>query len=107
MSRTIRRKHADFNYYWTLRDYVYDEEAGHWKRQSIDRHSPEGKKLLAKYHSDHGFGDYAHACPPRWYRRLRNKTSTMREKQHVAKWMKNPDYEVPKFVRVSDASWFW
>lgn len=105
MSRTIRRKNTSYNDYLTLGDWKLSN--GIFQPFIIDRNSLEGKKLLAKYHSDHGFGDYSHACPPRWYRKLRNKTSTMREKQYVAKWMKNPDYEVPKFVRVSDAPWFW
>lgn len=107
MSRTIRRKSTAYNLNWALRDYVWDEAAGHFKRMHIDRHSAEGKKLLAKYHSDHGFGDYAHACPPRWYRRILNRKASMKEKQHMHRWVRNPDFEVPKPVRVSDADRYW
>lgn len=109
MARTIRRRKAKFNYSkWVLCDLVRDP-GGFFKWVAVDRHSTEGQRKLARYHGDAGFGDYGHACPPYWYRRMRNKRASCREKQHLHRWKKLGDeqYEVPMPVRVSDACWYW
>lgn len=110
MAKTIRRRKAKFNYSkYVLCDLVRVPGTYRFEWVDIDRHSPEGKKKLANYHGDAGFGDYGHACSPRWYRRIRNKAASGREKQYLHCWKKLGDeqYEVPRLVRVSDASWYW
>lgn len=109
MARTIRRRKAKFNYsQWVLCDLVRDP-GGFFQWVDIDRHSTEGRRKLARYHGDAGFGDYGHACPPHWYRRARNKSASNQEKQRIHRWKKLGDeqYEVPRSVRVRDASWYW
>jgi len=109
MARTIRRKKHKYNYSHVLSTSVRIEMRLFYRyiRVPLDRHSKEGKQALAKYHSDTGFGDYRHATPPQSYRRMMNKTFVRKEKTDLAKWKKNPDYEIPSSVRVRNASWYW
>lgn len=103
MARTFRRKSGMYHYGWVLIDWsTYSD-------RELDRHSDEGKRRLARYHSDAGCGGYGGGTAPHWYRRHRNKLATNREKQCLYRWAKLGDeqYEVPKPVRVSDASWYW
>lgn len=110
MAKTIRRRKAKFNYSaYVLCDLVRvpGEYRSEWV--SIDRHSDEGRRKLARYHSDAGFGAYGHGCAPHWYRRLRNKKAAAVERQYLHRWKKLGDeqYEVPWPARVNDASWYW
>ena len=120
MARTFRRKNTIYNLDRVLSEVVRINPNSLWdERVSLDRHSTAGKKKLAVYHSDAGFGDYGHASAPHWYRRMRNKLANRREKQYLCRWIKSgtylPDseggdqqfYELPKPVRVSDAGWYW
>lgn len=107
MARTIRRKSATFNYEWVLRDWCFD--AGYIRRVEIDRHSPDGREKLARYHGDAGCGRYGSRTAPHWYRRSCNKKASNTEKQYLHLWKKMVDgqYEIPKPTRVSNASWYW
>jgi len=118
MARTFRRKKATYNYGWLLRDsvFVHSSEDGEWtgygrylKHIKIDQHSPKGKRKLANYHSDAGFGQYGHGSAPHWYRRMLNNKASGLEQQHLHRWKKLGDdlYEVPKPTRVRDAGWYW
>jgi hypothetical protein len=105
MSRTYRRRHACHNLDWVLREYIWSN--GLMQRTVLDPHSQAGKKALAKYYSDAGFGDYGHATAPHWYRRYLNHRSDRREAQEMNRWLKNSEHEVLLPRRVSDASWYW
>lgn len=107
MAHTIRRKKHQYNYSFVLSVLVRAEDFSRYQRVPIDRHSKEGKKALAEYHADSGFGDYSHACPPRWYRRMHNKRFTAKEKSSLAKWKRNGDYEIPSSFHVRNAGWYW
>ncbi len=103
MSNTIRRKHHVYNYYrWVLRDYAF----GGMPTKCVSKKSSEGRKRLAVYHSDAGFGDYGHASPPHWYRRYMNKRMSYKEKQVVKRALKS-DFEATLEKRVRNASWYW
>jgi hypothetical protein len=80
---------------------------GHLQRTFIDPKSREGKKALARYFSDSGFGDYSHATAPHWYRRYLNHRADRREEAEMRRWRKNPDRDVVLPRRVSDAGWYW
>ena len=103
MSRTFRRRKTGYNYWWVCRDYCWDRPF------QYDRHSIEGRKKIALYHSDAGFGDYSHKPAPHWYRRLLNKKCTRQERAEVHLWLLRGEegFEVPKFKRVKDASYYW
>lgn len=105
MSRTYRRRKVPLVLIWVLRDYTWIN--GHIQSRAIDPTSPEGRKALARYHSDSGFGDYGHACPPRGYRRMLNRQADRREEQALHRWRKNPEHEVVLPRRVSNARYFW
>jgi hypothetical protein len=106
MSRTKRRLGARHHYAWVLRDWVWHGN-GFLVRGSLDPRSIEGRKLLARYHSDAGFGDYQHKSPPHWYRRWLNKRADNEEQRELYRWHKNQEHEVPSRRRAKDASWFW
>jgi hypothetical protein len=105
MSRTYRRRNARYNLNWVLRDYRWTNSF--MQRFVLDSKSREGKKALARYFSDVGFGDYGHATAPRWYRRYLNHRADRGEEQELHRWRKNSDREVVLPRRVSDASWYW
>ncbi len=105
MSRTRRRRAATFGLYWVLRDYRWVN--GSLQPIQVDPHSAKGRKDLARYHSDAGFGDYSHASAPRWYRRSLNHRDDRREEQELHRWRRNPQHEVVLPRRGRDASWYW
>lgn len=105
MSRTYRRRNARHNLNWVLRSTIWIN--GHQQRFNLDPNSKEGKKALAHYFSDAGFGDYAHATAPHWYRRYLNHRADRREEKELQRWRSNPDRDVVLPRRVWDASWYW
>lgn len=105
MSRTYRRCNARYNLDLVLRDTTWIN--GYKQRTVIDPNSREGKKALAHYFSDAGFGDYSHATAPHWYRRYLNHRADRREEMELHRWHKNPDRDVVLPRRVSDAGWYW
>lgn len=105
MSRTYRRRNARYNLNWVLRNYTWIN--GHQQRFDLDAKSREGKKALAHYFSDAGFGDYAHATAPHWYRRYLNHRADRREEMELHRWRCNTDRDVVLPCRVNDASWYW
>jgi len=105
MSRTYRRRNARYNLTWVLRTTTWIN--GHQQRFVLDPNSQEGKKALAHYFSDAGFGDYAHATAPHWYRRYLNHRTDRREEMELHRWRSNPDWEVALPRRVKNASWYW
>ena len=105
MSRTYRRCNTRYNMDWVLRDTTRTN--GFIQRFTLDPKSREGKKALARYYSDAGFGDYRHATAPHCYRRYLNHRADRREEMELHRWRKDPDREVVLPRRVSDAGWYW
>ena len=108
MSRTYRRKNQNHDYRWVLRDYVRLAEpqtrfmlvAIH-----IPASSPEGRKRLAKYHSDHA-SIYGEA--PRHVRKLFNHRQRMGHRLEIAHWLKNSEHAVQCDPRTRhSATWAW
>jgi hypothetical protein len=52
MSRTYRRRGERHQYHVVLRDWLF--ESGYPKFVVIDRYSKEGRRLVARFHSDGG-----------------------------------------------------
>jgi hypothetical protein len=105
MSRTYRRRNARYNLDWVLRESTWVN--GFIQRVLLDPKSREGKKALARYYSEAGFGDYGHATAPRWYRRYLNHRADRREEMEMHRWRKDPDREVDLPRRVRDAGLYW
>jgi hypothetical protein len=62
MSRTYRRRGERHEYRWVLREWVI--ESGRLTPVVLDRHSPEGRRAIARIHSDAHFT--MHCGVPRW-----------------------------------------
>lgn len=108
MSRTYRRVKARYNHDNVLRVNVWSGPY-RWSftKVRMSEKSPEGKRALAHYHSDAGFGDYRHACPPHWYRHFLNRRADRREEREVQRWWRDPQHEVLLPRRVREARWYW
>lgn len=105
MSRTYRRRNAKYNLGWVL--HKFNRRFGFQQLHRLDPKMPAGKKALAHYYSDAGFGDYAHATPPHWYRRHLNHRADRREEQELHRWRRDPAREVVLPRRVRNASCYW
>ncbi len=92
MSRTFRRKNCTYEEY----DWVLLSWAGyslHVSRIRLDKKSKEGKKRLARYHSD--AGGYYKEPGPAWYRRIVAQVPLRRSsKNELRKFMLNEELEV-------------
>jgi hypothetical protein len=104
MSRTYRRRGERQEYRWVLREWVF--ESDYLKPFLIDRRSAEGRRAIARFHSDAGFG--LEGGVPRWFRRIfeqRQRTSNARE---LRRWLADPGYDPQMNVRHrSSAKWAW
>lgn len=107
MARTIRRKTMTREYPSILARDVYDyRRRGIW--ESVEARSPEGRRRIALFHSDVGTGRHMGQTAPRWFRHLRNRRVARMEQRELIRWQRRVDYEIPKAVRVNDATWyFW
>lgn len=105
MSRTIRRKSAKYLYDQKLRDWEHVD--GFLQRVLINIRSKEGKRRIARFHSDTGFGDYAKACPPRWYRRLYNRRYDQKDRKQVHRYLNGLAEDAIPVNRKRNASYYW
>jgi hypothetical protein len=104
MSRTYRRKSARYEYGWVLREWTF--EAGHLQRLELDRDSSEGRRRIARFHSD--------ACvmmrsgPPRWFRRHFKRRHRNADTRELRKWLNDPGYDSLLNARHRhSARWAW
>lgn len=108
MSRTYRRKNQTHDYRWVLRDYA--RPAGAHSRfmivaVDIPASSPQGRKHLAKYHSDHA-SVYGQA--PRLFRKLFKRKQRMGHRLEIARWLKDSEYPAQCDPRTRhSATWAW
>lgn len=107
MSRTYRRKNANWDLKWDLHDWVREESyygGSYLKSVQISQGNPEYKKIVNRYHSDKD--RYGNAVPS-WFVNLYCERSMRRITRHeIRKWMNNPENHevmVPEFIR--DAGW--
>jgi len=104
MSRTYRRRGERHEYRWVLRDWVFESSC--FRRVLIDRRSPEGRRAIARFHSDAETTMQGGA--PHWFRRIfgrRQRTSNARE---FLRWLADPSYDPVVNVRHrNSAKWAW
>lgn len=104
MSRTYRRRGQRHEYVWVLRDYRWVD--GALIPFLIDSHSKEGRRAIARFHSDACWT--LRSAAPRWYRRIfDHKLRTVNERQ-LRRWLDDPHY-APVFVarHRHNANWSW
>lgn len=104
MSRTFRRQGERHEYRWVLLDYLWVD--GMSVEIQIDGRSKEGRKAIARFHSDAQATMGGSA--PRWYRRVYDHHLRTRNDKEMQRWLKNPDYE-PLFQawHRHSANWTW
>lgn len=103
MARTFRRKHAQHEYFWVLRTPVWLGSSLDYER--IDPRTKEGRKALARFHSDKSV---TMAPAPRWYRKVSDHRIRTKNDRVMRRWLSDPDFD-PVFQdwHKHDANWSW
>jgi len=104
MSRTYRRRGERFAYRWVLRELVI--EPGFVRPVAIDRHSSEGRRAIARFHSD------AEATlgggVPHSFRRVFKRRQRMSNTREFLRWLADPSYDPVMNIRHRhSAHWAW
>ena len=104
MSRTYRRRGERHEYRWVLRELVF--ESGCFREERIDRRSPQGRRAIARFHSDAEFT--MRSAAPGWYRRVfDHRLRTMNDRE-LRRWLVDPGYDPVQQVRHRHrANWSW
>jgi hypothetical protein len=98
-----RRRGERHDYRWVLRDSVFD--AGHFREIRIDQHSPEGRRALARFHSD---AQPIMGPAPRWYRLVYDHRLRTMNDRELRRWLIDPAYEPVQQARHRhQADWSW
>jgi hypothetical protein len=104
MSRTYRRRGERHDYDWVLHDSRWVN--GLLTPFRIDARSEEGRRAVARFHSDAYWSLRSPA--PHWYRRIfdhRQRTLNTRE---LRRWFDDPGYDAVVDVRHRhSANWSW
>ncbi|MGE3424954.1 MAG: hypothetical protein AB7N24_23140 [Dehalococcoidia bacterium] len=104
MSRTFRRRREQFEYRWVLRGYC--ASAPFWSRILLDRRSREGRRAIARFHSDAEFT--VRSAAPRWYRRVFDHELRTLNDRELRRWLRDPGYDPVQQVRHRHrANWSW
>lgn len=104
MSRTYRRRGARHDYDWVLRDYRWLD--GALVPFLIEPHSKEGRRAIARFHSDACWT--LRSTAPRWYRRIFDHQLRTLNTRQLRRWLNDPDYN-PVFQarHRHNANWSW
>ena len=104
MSRTYRRRGQRHEYRWVLLDSRWSQ--GVLIAVAIDPRSKEGRRVIARFHSDAELT--LGSAAPVWYRRIfdhRLRTLNSREFRH---WLDDPGYDPAFQARHRHcANWSW
>jgi hypothetical protein len=104
MSRTYRRRGEHHEYYWMLRDWESAEPFG--ARIRLDRNSKEGRRALARFHSDAEV-TMGSSAPRRYRRVFDHKLRSMNDRQ-LRRWLADPGYDPVFQIRhLHCANWSW
>ena len=72
----------------------------------LDRHSPEGRRAINRFHSDAKVT--MSSGPPRWFRRVFKRHQSNVNTRQYLRWLANPSYEPVMSVRHRhSAKWAW
>ena len=102
MSRTYRRRGQRHEYDWVL----FDLRPGPSLYAKLDPRSREGRRVIARFHSDKevGWG----AAAPRWYRKMFDRRLRTFNNKQLRRWLADPEYDPVMLVRHRySASWAW
>jgi hypothetical protein len=104
MSRTCRRRRERYEYRWVLSDFVFESDC--LTRIPIDRDSPEGRRAIARFHSD------AQATMkggvPRWFRRIFKRSQRNANTRELLHWFADSGHDPVMNARHrGSAKWAW
>ena len=104
MSRTYRRRRHRYEYRWVLCDWRNAPFLG--APLLLDRHSPDGRRAVARFHSDNEIT--MRGAAPRWYRKVYGRRlSTFNDKQ-LRRWLADPGYDPVMLAwHRHAANWSW
>ena len=104
MSRTYRRRGERHEYRWVLRER--SDATPWWAHALLDPHSKEGRRALARFHSDAEVTIGSSA--PRWYRRVFDHELRTTNDRELRRWLADPCYDPVFQVRhLHRANWSW
>jgi len=105
MSRTYRRRGERQEYRWVLREWTF--ESGHLQRIAVDRNSAEGRRAIARFHSDAQVTTM-NGGVPRWFRRLFKRRQRAKNDRELRRWLGDSRYEPLMNARHrNSAKWAW
>jgi hypothetical protein len=104
MSRTYRRRGERHEYRWVLREWTF--ESGHLMRITLDRNSPEGRRAIARFHSDSEVTMKGGA--PRWFRRIFKRRQRNANTREWRRWLADPSRDpIINVQHRNSAKWAW
>jgi hypothetical protein len=104
MSRTYRRRGERHAYDWVLRDCRWVN--GVLTPFFMDARSKEGRRALARFHSDAYWSLRSPA--PHWYRRIFDHRRRTLNTRQLRRWLDDPGYDPVFDVRHRhSANWSW
>ena len=106
MSHTYRRRGERHEYRWVLRDSFFDPESRQFTHYLIDRHSLEGRRAIARFHSDAEFT--IRSGVPRWFRGIFKRRLRNANTRELLRWLADPDYDpIMQSRHRHSAKWAW
>ncbi len=106
MSRTYRRRGERHEYRWVLRDWIFDAESFRVTPCLIDRHSPEGRRKIARFHSDAEVT--MRSGVPHWFCRIFKRRQRNVDARELRCWLADPDYDpLMQSRHRHSAKWAW
>lgn len=104
MSRTYRRRGERHEYRWVLRELVWNERQ--LTPVHLDLHSSEGRRAIARFHSDAEFT--MRSAAPHWYRSVFDHQLRTVNDRELRRWIDDPGYDPVQQVRHRHrANWSW
>jgi len=102
MSRTYRRRRQYHDYCWVLFDWQVGTPVG----ALLDPRSREGRRAIARFHSDNEVT--MGGAAPRWYRKVFDRRLRTFNDKQLRRWLGDPDYDPLVQVRHRHAAnWSW
>ena len=104
MSRTYRRRGERHEYRWVLRDWSVAATSA--TSVLLDRHSPAGRRAIARFHSDAEVTMKGGA--PHWFCRIFKRRQRNANTRELLRWLADPGYDpVMQARHRSSAKWSW
>ena len=104
MSRTYRRRGERHEYRWVLREWIF--ESGHFRPITIDPNSPEGRRAIARFHSDSEVT--MKSGVPHWFCRIFKRRQRHANTRELLSWLADPGHDPMMNVRHrNSAKWAW